>query len=100
MKLRLQINKITIINTIKVRTFLNFCKKIQWDKSPEVGLRVQYGRELDQLGEMVMFQNEGNYTDKKMFQTALAAFLEDSCKVTFVDKPPYIKYEGISMRKN
>ena len=90
MKLKLQINQKNIINTKKVRRFLNFCKKIDWTTNPTVYLKVSYGRFLDNFGKMTTFQNDGDYTTQKEFNVALAAFLEEEYKITFRPTPPFI----------
>ncbi len=39
-------------------------------------LKVSYGKHEDTFGKMVMFTNEGTYTNKKDLKQALSAFLE------------------------
>ena len=59
------------------RRFLYYTRLINWKNGiSKVYLKVIYGKDKDAYGKMIVFQNEGTYTNKKDFELALKAFLE------------------------
>lgn len=74
-------NKSLCSGTRNYRRFINLTKKIDWTKNPTVNIRVCYGQDIDNFGQLLDFANEGKYSKESDFWIALGAFVEDFHKV-------------------
>jgi len=62
--------------THSLRRFYHRIRTIKWQKGQSVYLRVNYGKALNNRGEITTFHNDGDYQTKGELLGALAAFTE------------------------
>ena len=62
--------------THSIRRFCRKVRSIKWQNGQSVSLRVNYGKALNNFGEMVAFHNDGDYQTKSGLLEALSAFTE------------------------
>jgi len=62
--------------THSIRRFYHRIRTVKWQKGQSVYLRVNYGKALNNRGEITTFHNDGDYQTKGELLGALAAFTE------------------------
>ena len=64
--------------THKIRRFLKILRGIKWqDEGVIAKLKVLYGKDFDNWGDLVVFDNEGIFSDSTKMWSAFIAFTEE-----------------------
>jgi hypothetical protein len=77
LKIKEKGQKTRMVRTHSLRKFTSGLRTINWQNSPSVYLRVNYGKALDVHGRLVAFFNDGQYDNEQELLEVFKAFNDE-----------------------